>query len=162
MDMWDSYCHLLKILYWKERNYFLTDIGGEKLYLEGSLIREAEKVQHSAMELDERRGSVEEYLNMLLPDSWAKMDTYTRRQYFACKDDPTSPRGTHRREMVSNVEIWAECFGRNVADLKPADSYAIAAIMTQIPGWERTKKAKRIPWYGQQRQYQRIKEEENG
>ena len=73
MDMWDSYCHLLKILYWKERNYFLTDIGGEKLYLEGSLIREAEKVQHSAMELDERRGSVEEYLNMLLPDSWAKM-----------------------------------------------------------------------------------------
>ena len=51
----------------------MTDIGGEKLYLEGSLIREAEKVQHSAMELDERRGSVEEYLNMLLPDSWAKM-----------------------------------------------------------------------------------------
>ena len=146
--------------FWAECKYYYEH--GEKLYLEGSLIREAEKVQHSAMELDERRGSVEEYLNMLLPDSWAKMDTYTRRQYFACKDDPTSPRGTHRREMVSNVEIWAECFGRNVADLKPADSYAIAAIMTQIPGWERTKKAKRIPWYGQQRQYRRIKEEENG
>ena len=64
--------------------------------------------------------------------------------------------------MVSNVEIWAECFGRNVADLKLADSYAIAAIMTQIRGWERTKKAKRIPWYGQQRQYRRKKEEENG
>ena len=40
--------------------------------------------------------------------------------------------------------------------MKPADSYAIAALMTRVSGWERTKVKKRIPIYGEQRLYARV------
>lgn len=41
--------------------------SGEKLYLEGDILAESEKAQRNAMEVDERVGMVEEYLNTLLP-----------------------------------------------------------------------------------------------
>ena len=44
--------------------------SGEKLYLEGDVLAEAEKMQQSAMEVDERVGMVEEYLNTMLPEDW--------------------------------------------------------------------------------------------
>ncbi|MCR5371319.1 MAG: virulence-associated E family protein [Clostridium sp.] len=129
--------------------------NGEKLYLEGDLIGEAEDAQRSAMEADERQGMVEQYLNVLLPDNWREMDLYERRNYLSDRKDPTLPKGTVRREKVCNVEIWAECFGRNPSDMKPADSYAIAALMTQIPGWKKTDRRMCLPLYGQQRVYER-------
>lgn len=142
--------------FWAECKKYYED--GEKLFLEGDLIKDAESVQQSAMEIDERRGPVEEYLEMKLPENWDTMDTFARRQYVESKDDPTRAKGVKRREEVSNVEIWAECFGRNVSDLKPTDSYSIAAIMTQIPGWERSRSSKKIPLYGKQRVYTRSEE----
>lgn len=129
---------------------------GEKLYLEGDLIKSAEAAQRDAMEIDERQGTVEEYLNTLLPENWEAMDIYQRRECIADKNGPTAPAGVKARTEVSNAEIWCECFGRNIADLKPADSYALAALMTKVSGWERTKVKKRLPIYGEQRLYSRV------
>jgi hypothetical protein len=56
---------------------------------------------------------------------------------------------------VSNMEIWCECFGKPQEDLKPADSYAISAIMTKIEGWSKPENRKRLPIYGRQRVYSR-------
>lgn len=130
--------------------------SGEKLYLDASLIKEAEEAQRDAMEVDERQGMVEEYLEVLLPDNWDSMDIYARRSYITDKDAPTAPIGKVRRETVSNAEIWSECFGRNPAELKPADSYALAALMTRVSGWQRTKARKRLAIYGEQRLYSRV------
>ena len=129
--------------------------SGEKLYLEADMIKEAEKVQQSAMEVDERQGMVEEYLDTLLPDGWENMDIYARRSYVNDKSDPTRPNGVAVKTVVSNAEIWCECFCRNLSEMKPADSYAIAALMTQVDGWERTNERCRQPMYGRQRLYRR-------
>jgi len=129
--------------------------SGEKLYLEGELIKDSEEAQREAMEVDERQGMVEEYLERLLPENWGDMDIYARRDYIRNTDDPTHPKGTEIRETVSNAEIWSECFGRNIAELKPADSYALAALMTKVDGWQRTKEMKRLGLYGRQRLYRR-------
>ena len=129
--------------------------AGEKLYLEGSLMSLAAEAQKSAMEEDERKGLVEEYLNTLLPENWDSMDLYQRRNFLSEKDAPTSVKGTVERTCVSNLEIWCECFGRPVADLKPSDSYTIAALMTQVDGWVRTEKIKKLVNYGRQRLYVR-------
>ena len=129
--------------------------SGEKLYLEADMIKEAEKVQQSAMEIDERQGMVEEYLDTLLPDGWENMDIYARRSYVNDKSDPTRPNGVAVKTVVSNAEIWCECFGRNLSEMKPSDSYAIAALMTQVDGWERTNDRCRQPMYGRQRLYRR-------
>lgn len=130
--------------------------SGEKLYLEGEMIKDAADAQREAMEIDERQGMVEEYLQTLLPNNWDAMDTFARRSFIADKNAPTSPIGTVERETVSNAEIWVECFGRSLSELKPADSYALAALMTRVSGWERTKVKKRIPIYGEQRLYSRV------
>lgn len=128
--------------------------SGEKLYLEGDVLEEAEKAQKGAMEADERVGMVEEYLNTLLPDDWGSMDLYARRNYLSGGDfGAANHTGAVKRTTVSNAEIWCECFNRNLSDLKTADSYQISALMAQIPGWERTNCIKRLPIYGRQRLY---------
>ncbi|MCM1497166.1 MAG: virulence-associated E family protein [Clostridium sp.] len=129
--------------------------AGEKLYLEADLEQYAKQEQRAAMEQDEREGIVREYLDMLLPDSWDGMDIYQRREFVRDRNDPTQPKGTVRRNQVSNIEIWCECFGKPKEDLKPADSYAIAAIMTKIEGWTKPEQRRRIPIYGLQRLYRR-------
>ena len=129
--------------------------NGERLYLEGKLAAESEKAQRSAMEADDRLGMVEQYLDILLPENWKDMDLYERRNYLSDRKDPTLPKGTVRREKVCNAEIWTECFGRSLPDMKPADSYAIAALMMQVEGWEKTGERRSLPIYGMQRMYSR-------
>ena len=119
------------------------------------MIKNAEVAQRDAMEVDERQGMVEEYLNALLPENWDEMDIYQRRSFIFDKSDLANPKGVLLRPEVSNAEIWCECLGRNIGELKPADSYALAALMTKVAGWERTKEMKRLPLYGRQRLYRR-------
>ena len=138
---------------WAEAKYYFQ--AGEKLFLEGALVEDAAEVQRDAMEEDERQGMVEVYLETLLPENWNDMDLYARRVYLHNIDDPTITRGSVRRETVSNVEIWCECYCKPLSDLKPSDSYAIMALMEKVDGWTRGKTRKRMPIYGQQRVYVR-------
>lgn len=128
--------------------------AGEKLFLPPELETYAREEQREAMEQDDREGLVQEYLNMLLPDNWNEMDAYKRRDFVRDTDDPTRPNGTVKRTEVSNMEIWCECFGKPKEDMKPADSYALAAIMERMNGWRKTGKSKILPIYGRQRIYQ--------
>lgn len=125
--------------------------SGEKLYLDPKLETYAKQEQRKAMEHDEREGLVREYLEILLPDNWDSMDIYSRREYLRDKDNPTYPVGTVRRETVSNMEIWCECFGKSKEDMRSSDSYAISALMVRVDGWERSTRLKRDPIYGRQR-----------
>lgn len=128
--------------------------SGEKLYLEGDIMEEAEKAQKGAMESDERVGMVEEYLNTSLPTDWDEMDLFARRNFLNGSEFGGGEHiGSVIRTDVSNTEIWCECFGKSLQELKPSDSYSIAAMMSQIPGWERTTIIRRLPIYGRQRLY---------
>ena len=130
--------------------------SGETLYLEGSILDDAEEAQRGAMEADERVGMIEEYLNMPLPDGWENMDLYARRNYLTGSEFGTPAQtGKTLRTEISNAEIWCECFGKSKEDLKPSDSYVIAAMMSQVTGWERTERIRRLPLYGRQRLYVR-------
>ncbi len=131
--------------------------SGEKLYLEGDILEEAEEAQRGAMETDERTGMIEEYLNTNLPDDWAEMDLFARRNFLTGTEFGRPEHdGKAIRTDVSNAEIWCECFGKSLQELKPSDSYGIAAMMAQIPGWERTAVIRRQPIYGRQWLYQKI------
>lgn len=130
--------------------------SGEKLYLEGDLLEAAEEAQQSAMEVDERVGMVEEYLNTRLPDDWANMDLFQRRNFLQGSEfGMPEHKGFVLRTEVSNAEIWCECYGKSLQELKPTDSYSIAALMAQLPNWERTASIKRQPIYGRQRLYRK-------
>ena len=135
--------------------------GGEDMpfYLDNlttdDLEKYAEAEQREAMEQDDREGLVRDYLEKLLPENWYEKDSYARRDYFRDQDDPTYAEGTMKREHVSNMEIWCECFGKNKEDLRALDSYAISAIMMRMKGWEKGEEREYIPIYGRQRLYVR-------
>jgi len=134
---------------------------GEKLYLEGSDVQLATNEQADAMESDEREGLVRTYLDTLLPDDWSTMSLYERRNYLNGSEFGGESRvGTVERTLVCNMEIWCECFGKDAATMKPADSYAIAGIMKKISDWNKYQGNKNgttnFPIYGKQRCYERI------
>jgi putative DNA primase/helicase len=129
---------------------------GEKLYLDSNLEALSQVEQSSAMEQDDREGLVSAYLNLPLPENWSGMDIYARQEYIRDPDGPTQPKGIAPRDRVSNMEIWCECFGKRKEDIKPADSYAIAAIMLRIPGWHKTEDRETQPIFGRQRLYKRV------
>ena len=128
--------------------------AGEKLYLPPDLEEYAKEEQREAMEHDEREGLVRLYLDTLLPANWDEMDLYQRREFL--RGDDTTPVGTDVRVIVSNMEIWCECFSRKKEDLRSMDSYAIAAIMSRLPEWKKQPTPQRIAIYGLQRIYRRL------
>ena len=128
----------------------------EKLYLEGSDAMLAVLEQASAMENDDREGLVREYLDTLLPDAWDTMSLYERRNFLTGSEfGGETHRGSIRRRLVCNMEIWCECFGKDPAMLKRTDSYEISSIMRKIDGWDRYDGTKtgtfQFPLYGNQR-----------
>lgn len=125
--------------------------AGEKLYLDAGLELMAKEEQREAMESDEREGLVREYLEMLLPEEWDTMDLYERRAYISGTEFGESRHiGVRKRQTVSNMEIWCECFGKDRANLRRTDGNEISAIMAGISGWSSLAKRERIPLYGQQ------------
>ena len=135
--------------FWAECIYYFNK--GEKLYLEGKVLDVSKEEQRKAIEQDERAGIVVEYLNKKLPANWDNMDLPQRREFL--NGDELSPKGTVERTKVCNMEIWCECLGRNPAEIKPVDSYQIAAIMAQIGGWEKQNTPRKVAIYGNQRLY---------
>ena len=128
---------------------------GEKLYLPASMDDTARAEQREALEQDDREGLIREYLDLLLPEDWEKMDLYSKRDFIRDRDDLTRPVGTVLRTAVSNMEIWCECFGKQREDIRPIDSYTIAGMMERIETWEKTGAFQRQPLYGKQRVYLR-------
>ena len=123
---------------------------GEKLYLSPEMDALAKDEQREAMESDEREGLVREYLDTLLPERWAEMDLFERRNFLTGSDfGGLQEKGTVKRTSVSNMEIWCECFGKERANLRRTDSNELTGIMARL-GWKRAESKVRIPLYGPQ------------
>jgi len=150
-DVADEYINQV----WAEAFHYYKQ--GESLILPPELDETAERAQRAAMEPDDRTGIVREFLDVLLPpeEEWNKADCWRRREYCAEQSDPTREKGVRRRDFVSNIEIWVECFGKRKEDIQPKDSYAIAALMKQLPDWEKADRPVKLPGYGLQRGYNR-------
>lgn len=130
---------------------------GEKLYLEGDEENIAKAEQAYAMETDEREGLVRKFLDTPLPANWSDMDLFERKNFLSGNSlGEIGANGTVQRDTVCNMEIWCECFGKDAASMKKADSYEIAAIMQKIGNWTRYGRES-LPIYGRQRVYKKAK-----
>ena len=78
------------------------------------------------------------------------MDLFARRNFLSGNEFGDIGRvGTVKRERVCNMEIWCECFGKERANLKRADSNELFAILQKL-GWQRLPKKERTTLYGPQ------------
>ena len=150
---------------WAEATYYEKE--GEQLHLTGELAAAATQRQAESIETDDRTGLVAEYLDKDLPASWDDLPLTARRQWLTDGSLPTATTagdtgwwaGMKKRDTVSKLEIWSECFGYPPEDMKRADSYDISTIMSQIPGWDDSGQSRRLPLYGKQRVFTRSQAE---
>lgn len=78
------------------------------------------------------------------------MDTFERRNFLSGSDFGASSRvGAVKRTSVTTMEIWCECFGKDRANLRRADSNEIISILSRL-GWKRQENKVRVPLYGPQ------------
>lgn len=132
--------------------------SGESLQLPEELEKYAELMQNEAMEVDDREGIIETYLNKLLPDEWKLLDVYDRRNYLSEYNNNRSiiRKGNNPRTTVSALEIWCEAFGKNQGDIKRTDSNEICAMLRRIKGWESKGKLQTTPLYGRQKVFEKV------
>lgn len=138
---------------WAEALHLNTQ--GEKLYLEGEVLAEAERRQRDAIAADERLGLVEEYLNTPLPADWFERSIIERKGFIRSGEDflGTSEVG-EPRQSVCVAEIWCEAFGKERADLNRRESFAISNMLKKL-GWVAGAKTQWVKWYGSQKIYTR-------
>ncbi len=136
--------------------------GGEQLILTGEVEQIAYEEQRDAMELDDREGIINDYLETLLPENWDSMDLYERKSFLAGQSEfgTEMPVGKVKREKVCVLEIWCECLGKDQSNLKRLDSYEIIGILKRIGGWESYTGNKqgqtRFSIYGNQKTFCRV------
>lgn len=126
----------------------------EPLYLSEPLEQQARELQECHAEIDERKGLIEEFLNIKLPAGWNNRTTEERRAYILQRDE-LSTVGTVVREKICAVEVLNECFGEKLDERTKYRTREINAILRSLPDWERRTITNMGP-YGAQRYFSRI------
>lgn len=107
----------------------------EPLYLTGELEEAAKEAQEAHTEDSVKAGLIEEYLNTLLPEDWAKRDISERRRFLHDRDFGENEKGTVERDKVCAMEVWVELFEGDPKQMNPIQAREINDILRRLPGW---------------------------
>jgi putative DNA primase/helicase len=110
--------------------------GGESLYLEGAVEKEAAKIQELHTEQSDKEGMIREFLDRLLPENWADLDLGARRLFIHGSDFGQVPVGTVKRDKVCAMEIWMELFQGDAKLLAGRPAKEIHDILKKLESWE--------------------------
>ena len=134
---------------------------GETLYLPEYLEKIANTVQANFTESDDRSGIVSEFLDMLLPENWNKMDLCDRRNYLH-EDESMRAQGISKRNRVSVAEIWCELFHKDRVDMVRRNTAEIYTIMRKMNGWREGANQIKVGEYGWQKVFYRNTTDQDG
>ena len=143
---------------WAEAYHYYQQ--GEPIFLSEELEAQAIKQQESHTEENEKKGLIEDYLELDLPVSWDNMDTLDRQNYIHNRDYRGNllkeNQETHKRMRVCAAEIWCELFKGFLKEMDRNNTKEIHDVMRKMDGWigHRAGKA-RFKMYGVQRAYVR-------
>lgn len=143
---------------WAEAKMLYT--LGEPLYLSGESDRLAQEAQEGHQEEDAKVGIIQEFLEKEIPlGIWGKISLNFKRQFLQgnAKYDGVK---MGKRDKISAIEIWCECFNKPREYITKRDSRDINAILENLKGWKKFKGPKFVGEdYGKQRGYERIIQE---
>jgi putative DNA primase/helicase len=128
---------------------------GEDLYLPTELEEEAKRQQEMRQEANVKEGLILEFLEKPIPLDWNKRTLAERRLYWS-SEFGTNTVETKERDRVCALEIWCECLGGDIKQLKKSDTMEINSILSKIPGWVK-RDSIRFGCYGKQRGFIRVK-----
>ena len=123
--------------------------AGEPLYLSGAIEEYAKAKQEEHREVSGREGVVREFLEREVPEDWSKWSLDKRRIYWA--GGVQNGLKTKPRDRVCALEVWCEAFGGNTKELRKSDTKEINAIISAMPGWQKSARVLHFGPYGTQR-----------
>lgn len=116
---------------------------GERLYLTGEALKLAETEQETHSEQSSKEGVIREFVaREILPD-WDKCSITQRRMYWQADFQKEEVKKVVR-EKVCAAEIWCECFGGDLRNMRRSDSIEINSILQNISGWNKSPRAIRF------------------
>lgn len=127
---------------------------GEAIHLPLVTEHEARQIQSKHMEIDDRLGAVEEFLNVRLPDNWDTMQIYEKRAYL--DGDEFVKEGKTKRNLISGIELYCELFRGTFKDYNTRIGREMNQLLKQVPGWEMSETKHIMAGYGRQRVFQRM------
>lgn len=122
---------------------------GETTYLTGEVEQTAQTMQEQHREASPKEGLIEEFVNRPVPVDWSKWPVERRRDWWYGATHGEVK--TCERDRITALEIWCELYQKPQADIKPADTREINAVLAKIPGWKRHENSFRCGPYGTQR-----------
>lgn len=137
---WDHLTDALVGQIWAEALHYFK--AGETLTLDNEAKEEALRLQTAHREIDPREGIIREWLDKPIEDEWGED---SGKQY-------------HNR--VCAAQIWADALHNKPGTMSRWDARTICGIMRNISGWQEVKNRVRIPDWGLQTVFDRIKKKD--
>lgn len=132
--------------------------GGEDYrHLDYKLEAIAKELQESHREDAPKRGLIEDYLDLLLPEDWADRSIEERRVFIHGSEYAEKEIGTVKRTKVCAAEVWCELYKKDLADMRRPDTKEINDLIELVGGWCKTSLVRFPEPYGRQRGFYRTK-----
>lgn len=103
-------------------------------------------------------GAIMEFLEKPIPKKWDAMKISSRVAWFSGSadfEDEITPDKLIKRNQISAMEVWVECFQKDQASLTRMQSRIINEALDRVPGWIKDSTPCRYGPYGNQRGYKR-------
>jgi putative DNA primase/helicase len=127
---------------------------GETLFLPPDLEAKAREQQEEHREGNAKEGLIREFLERPVPLDWDNRALSERRMYWQAEFGRAQTE-TRQRDRVCAAEIWCECLGGEMRNMRQVDTREINAILSNLSGWEKPRTNLRCGAYGSQRGYKR-------
>lgn len=129
-------------------------LAEEPLYFdkpEMEQLARAEQDRHR--EANVKEGVIREFLDKKIPDNYYELPLSSRRTFWGGGMQTETP--LIQRNKVCALEVWCECFGGDVKNMRRADAMEINQILANLDGWERNSSMRRFGYCGRQRGFER-------
>ena len=130
-------------------------LAEEPLYFdkpEMEQLARAEQDRHR--EANVKEGVIREFLNKKIPDNFYKLSLSSRRTFWGGGMQIDAP--LVERNKVCALEIWCECFGGDIKNMRRADAMEINQILANLDGWKRNNSVRRFGYCGIQKGFERV------
>jgi predicted P-loop ATPase len=128
---------------------------GEPLYLTGEAEEQAKVQQEIHRESNAKEGIIREFVERRVPIGWEKRSLNERRMYWSSEFGRGDVE-TVERDRICAAEVWCECFGGDLKQLRRFESMEINGILARLPGWKRYNAAMRFGPYGPQKGFVKV------
>ena len=141
--------------FWAEAKHYYEQ--GETLFLNEEQEAAANIVRGAFVDIDPRKGLIEEYLEIVLPQSWKSKSINERREYI--QGEYRTETG-EKRTRISAIEVHCELFGEPKGKFSSAKGREFASIFKGLKGWKFIGQQRVSDEYGRQQTFERITDQE--